>query len=148
MAGGSYLGGGTIFTYADLDWFGAGGVEVPREERKERIKKELIRQRQQGLPANPTRKDKELHEALQLSMMIDLIADQLADLPCVAPERPSLSRATEQRITQLKRELGAFANQARRAADMHESLRQELRKLLALHHISEENYPEVRKLEL
>ena len=58
MGKGNYLGGGTIFTYADLDWFGAGGVEVPREERKERIKKELIRQRQQGLPPNPSQRDR------------------------------------------------------------------------------------------
>lgn len=147
MSGG-YLGGGTIFSYADLDWFGAGGVEVPRDERKERIKKELIRQRQQGLPANPTRAQRELHEALQLSMMVDLIADRLADQPCIAPERPSLDRAAEQRITQLKRELAAFEKQARQAIQMHESLRQELSKLLAQHHISEENYPEARKLKI
>lgn len=148
MGKGSYLGGGTIFTYADLDWFGAGGIEVPRDERKERIKKELMRQRQQGLPANPTRRQKELHEALQLTMVLDLIADRLADQPCIAPDRRPVDRADEQRISQLKRDLVAYANQARSAVQMHESLRQELCKLLARNHISEENYPEAQKLKL
>lgn len=148
MGKGSYLGGGTIFTYADLDWFGAGGIEVPREERRERIRKELIRQRQQGLPPNPTKKQRELHEALQLTMVLDLIADRLADQPCIAPDRKPIDRADEQRIAQLKRDLAAFANQARSAVQMHESLRQELRKLLARNHISEESYPETQKFKL
>ncbi|MEO1969566.1 MAG: hypothetical protein ABGW87_12745 [Sphingomonadaceae bacterium] len=148
MGRGNYLGGGTIFTYADLDWFGAGGVEVPREERKERIKKELIRQRQQGLPPNPTQRERELHEALQLSIVLDLIADRLADQPCVAPVRKPIDSNTEQRIAELKRDLAAFANQARNAVNMHEKLRQELRTLLAKHHIAEDTYPEARKLVL
>ena len=148
MGKGAYIGGSTIFTYADLDWFGAGGIEVPREERKERIKKELIRKRQQGLPPNPTKRQRELHEALQLSIVIDLIADRLADQPCIAAVRNPIDRESEQRIAQSKRELAAFAKQARSAVEMHESLRQELRKLLAQNHISEENYPEVQKLRL
>lgn len=148
MAKGSYLGGGTIFTYADLDWFGNGGIEVPREERKDRIKKELIRQRQQGLPPNPTKRQRELHEALQLPMVIDSIADRLADEPCVAPNRNPIDRVSEQRITHLKRDIAAFANQARSAAKMHENLRQELLQLLAQNHISEDNYPETQKLKL
>lgn len=148
MGKGSYLGGGTIFTYADLDWFGAGGIEVPREERLERIKKELIRQRQQGLPPNPTRTQRELHEALQLAAVVDLVADRLADQPCIAPDRKPVDRADEQRIAQLKRDLAAYANQVRSAVQMHESLRQELRTLLARNHISEDTYPETQKLKL
>lgn len=146
MGKGSYLGGGTVFTFNDLGWFGAGGVEVPKAERKARIKAELLRQRQAGPPPNPTRRQRELHDLLKYSATIDRLVDMLADEPTIAAPRPILDPATEKKISELKKDLSAFAAQARSAAGMHEACRQDLLKLLARNHLSEEHYPEARKL--
>jgi polyhydroxyalkanoate synthesis regulator phasin len=146
MSRGSYNGGGTVFTYADLGWFGAGSEEVPRSERVKRIEEELLRQSQLALPECAKHRQRELHEMLQVGFVRKEIAEQLADQPCRPPKRKPLTQRAEQRIADLRRDLTAYAKQARSAADMHETLRRELLKLLAEYQLSESQYPETRKL--
>lgn len=148
MGKGSYLGGGTLFTFADLNWFGAGGHEVPREERVRRIKHELLRQSRLELSASASARQRELHELLQYGMWRDHLAEQLADLPNPAPQRKLLDRRAEQRIADLKRDLAAHENKVRSAIAAHEALRQKLLSMLAEYHLSEDQYPEARKLTL
>lgn len=148
MGKGGYLGGGTVFTFADLDWFGAGGHEVAREERVRRIKDELLRQSRLALPATATPRQRELHDLLQHEMWRNRLAGQLADQPDTATARKPLDRKAEQRIAELKRDLVAHANQVRSAINAHENLRQDLLRLLAENHLPEDQYPEARKLKL
>lgn len=148
MANGSYYGANTVFSLADFDWFGVGDLEVPREERKQRIQAELRRWRDMGLSQRPTRLQRKLYRAIQTDKVLDMIAESLADQPSIAPDRPSLDRAAETKIAELKRDIAVYATQARSAAARHESSRQELLTLLAKHHISPHTYPETLALSL
>ena len=107
--------GGTVFSSADLHWFGFGSLQVPREERVERLTAELERAKRGGLPPNATKREREFHRFLASHKNLRFLAESWADEPDIAPTKTELDHATEQRIATLKRDLAAWAKKTNSA---------------------------------
>lgn len=140
--------GGTVFSLADLHWFGFGLLEVPKEERVRRLTAELERVKRAGPPPNATQREKSFHRFLASRKDLRSLAETWADGPTIAPKKNVLDQAAERRIAELKRDLEAWSREAGKAAKQHEEYRQELLSLLAKHHISADAYPEAKNLRL
>lgn len=152
MAKGSYIGGGTVIRpEKQPDWFGSGPVEDP-DYRTALEKFEAARAYYRKVEAErPTGKQRTAPIAREHAKRLRAAFDAMEAAkprPSIAQVRKSLSLATEQRISNLKRDLSMYAAQARKATASHEECRQELIKLLADHGIAETRYPETRKLKL
>lgn len=152
MAKGSYIGGGTIIRpEKQADWFGSGPVEDPDYRaalKKFEAAKAYHRKVAAERPTGKQRTSENVREhAKRLSAAFDAM-EAAKPRPSVAQPRKNLSLATEQRISNLKRDLAMYAAQARKATASHEECRQKLSKLLAEYNIDESQYPETRKLKL
>lgn len=152
MAKGSYIGGGTVIRpEKQPDWFGSGPVEDP-DYRAALEKFEAARKYYRKIEAErPTGKQRTEIVVREYNRRLSAAFDAMEAArprPSVAQPRKTLSPATEQRISNLKRDLAMYAAQARKATASHEECRQELSKLLAEHGIAESRYPETRKLKL
>lgn len=149
MAKGSYIGGGTqISPKKNPDWFGDGDVETEEFklalERHERAKARLAKLRAEG----PTTNSQKYYR--KSIAMAEAEVERTRPAPALAKAKPKsmITSEDEARIAELKRDLAAYATQAKRALDMHEETRQKLIKLLGKHALAPENYPETRKLSL
>lgn len=147
MAKGGYIGGGTqISVKKNPDWFGDGEVETEefrrQAERHEAAKKALNDYIDQNPPGKRPKQFKQRLAVLRHEV------ERTRPKPKVASAAAVISTADEQKIAELKRDIMAFAVQAKRAAEQHEEARQRLIKLLGKYDIAPMTYPETRKLTL
>lgn len=147
MAKGSYIGGGTqISVNKNPEWFGDGKVETEEfklaMERHERAKARLAKILATGRTSNSEKYFRRMVAHAEAEV------ERTRPKPKVATATAVISTADEQKIAELKRDIMAFAVQAKRAAEQHEEARQKLIKLLGKYDIAPMTYPETRKLTL
>ena len=140
MGKSGYTGGGTIIGAHTPEWFGNGAVELPIDEKHLSAVAKLERlqgERHEGKTGRHHRR--KLAETRRE-------VDETTPRPARAVERKPLDGQAEQRIAGLKRDLAAFASQARSAIQQHEEARLKLVRLLDEYGLSPKNYPETGKL--
>lgn len=148
MGKGSFLGGGTVVgPIKNPDWFGNGGVTVPRSERKAELRAELRRRRKAEPEGRWSDVERKLREALAERTDTEIV-EIIVDRPTSVATKPLVDGAVEEQIANLRKNLKALSSQIRSALGLHEQHRQELIRVLAKYHLPEDAYPELRELKL
>lgn len=148
MGKGSFLGGGTVVgPIKNPDWFGRGGVTVPRSERKAELREEMRRRRKAEPEGRWSDVERKLQEALA-ERTDEEIVEIIVDRPAPASVKPLVDGTVEEQIASLSKNLKAISNRIRSDLSLHEQHRQELIRILAKYHLPETAYPELKELRL